>query len=137
MTHAGGRPTEYSQEILDKAKDYRDNLPEDEVVHSIEGLALHINLNRSTIYDWRSQEDKLEFSNIVEAILEKQGKALVNKGLRGVFNSSISKVMLTKHGYREGQDITTNERDITFAPGVVEKRADDILSPNGQGETKD
>lgn len=136
MTHAGGRPTEYSQEILDKAKDYRDNLPEDEVVHSIEGLALHINLNRSTIYDWRSQEGKVEFSNIVEAILEKQGKTLVNKGLSGVFNSSISKVMLTKHGYREGQDITTNERDITFAPGIVEKRADDILS-NGQRETKD
>ena len=108
-----GRPTSYSEEILVKAREYLNNpLPEDEVIHSIEGLALYINIRRSTIYDWISQEDKKEFSDIVNAVLEKQGRKLINKGLDGTFNSSISKVILTKHGYREGIDQTTNNKDL-------------------------
>lgn len=106
---AGGRPTEYSQDILDKAREYRDNLPEDEVIHSIEGLALYIGITRSTIYDWRSQDDKKEFSDILEEILQKQGRSLVNKGLSGDYNPSIAKVILTKHNYREGIEHVGNE----------------------------
>lgn len=98
----GGRPTIYSQAILDLARMYLDNLPEDEVVHSIEGLADYIHIARSTIYEWTSQEDKKEFSDIVESVLAKQGKTLVNNGLNNKFSSAITKVMLSKHGYREG-----------------------------------
>ena len=97
-----GRPTSYSQEILDLTREYLNNLPEDEVVHSIEGLADYIKIARSTIYEWISQEDKKDFSDIVELILSKQGKTLVNKGLDNKFSSAITKVMLSKHGYREG-----------------------------------
>ena len=98
----GGRPTSYSQAILDLARMYLANLPEDEVVHSIEGLADYIQIARSTIYEWTSQEDKKEFSDIIENILAKQGKTLVNNGLNNKFSSAITKVMLSKHGYREG-----------------------------------
>lgn len=97
-----GRPTEYSQAILDLANMYLDNLPEDEKLHSIEGLADYIDIARSTIYEWISQEDKKEFSDIVEKILNKQGKTLINKGIIGEFTPAITKVMLSKHGYREG-----------------------------------
>lgn len=99
-----GRPTIYNEDILSKAREYLNNLPTDEVIHSIEGLADFLDINRSTIYDWSKQEDKKEFSNIVDKILNLQGKTLINGGVSGKFNSSITKVMLTKHGYREGID---------------------------------
>lgn len=118
------RPTDYNEEILAKARAYRDNpLPEDEVVHSIEGLSLSMGVNRSTIYDWISQDDKKEFSDIVGEILSKQGRKLINQGLRGAFNSSISKLMLTKHGYRDAvdTDITTKGKEISnIDPRAIE-----------------
>ena len=33
-------------------------------------------------------------------------------GLQGSYNPTIAKVLLTKHGYREGTDITTNDKDL-------------------------
>ena len=115
------RPTIYSQELLEKTKDYKDNwqeiFPED-VLPTIEGLALHIDVARSTIYDWISQdtEELKEFSDIVGGILEKQGKTLINKGLNNSFNSSITKVMLSKHGHREAvdTDLTSGGKEISF-----------------------
>jgi len=101
-----GRPTEYTPELLEKAREYLENLPEDEVVHSIEGLAIYINIARSTIYDWLGQDGKEDFSDIVSSVLAKQGKTLINKGLKQEFSSPITKVMLTKHGYREGIEQT-------------------------------
>lgn len=101
-----GRPTEYTEEILDKARVYLEVLPEDEVYPSIAGLATFIGVARSTIYDWASQESKKEFSDILEQILAKQEKELGNKGLKGEFNSTITKLMLTKHGYSDKQELT-------------------------------
>lgn len=96
-----GRPTDYSEEILDKAREYLLNLPQDEVIHSIEGLSDYLCIARSTIYDWASQEEKKDFSDILGKILVKQGKSLVNGGLNGKLNSTITKLILTKHDYRD------------------------------------
>lgn len=103
-----GRPTEYGPEVLEKAREYAE-LPFpylDEVLPSIEGLALYIGVSRSTIYAWKGQEGKEEFSDILERVSALQGKTLINKGLSGDFTSTITKVMLTKHGYREGLEQT-------------------------------
>lgn len=113
-----GRPTDYSKEILEKAREYKDNLPEDEVVHSIEGLADYIDIARSTIYEWASQEDKKGFSDIVESIREKQAKALVNKGLEGKFSAPITKLMLTKHNYSDRHELTGKDGE-KLEMGVV------------------
>ena len=98
------RPTDYRPEIIELSKEYRDlqRPNDDEVIPSIEGLSLYINIARSTIYEWISQEGKEEFSDIVAQILANQGKMLINNGLIGKFNNSITKVMMSKHGYREG-----------------------------------
>lgn len=106
------RPTDYTPEILEKAREYLDNLPEDEAVHSIEGLADYIDMHRSTMYAWETEEGKEEFSDILEQVRRKQAKALVTGGLNQTFQPTITKVMLTKHGYREGIDQTTNDKDI-------------------------
>lgn len=109
----GGRPTEYGERILELARQYRDAffLPEDqrkdilgdeEVIPTKEGLALFIGISRETIYEWSSQDTKQEFSDIVNEIFSNQAKTLINKGLSGKFTPAITKVMLSKHGYREG-----------------------------------
>jgi hypothetical protein len=99
-----GRPTKYNEEILDKAKEYL-NVYESlgDVIPSIEGLSLHLDIVRSTIYDWEGQEGKEEFSDILRKINAKQHQVLINKGLSNDFNSAITKLVLGKHGYHEKQ----------------------------------
>lgn len=110
-----GRHTDYSQEILDKTKEYLEKYEElKEVIPTVAGLASYLKIARSTIYEWIGQEDKQAFSDILEGILSEQEKTLINKGLRGVFNSTITKMMMTKHGYRDESktDISSNGEPI-------------------------
>jgi hypothetical protein len=103
-----GRPTLYNDEIVAKAQAYLDNLPADEVVHSIEGVAIAMGITRETVYQWEDEEGKEIFSDIVKQVRLHQARTLVNSGLKGDFNSKIAAVMLSKHGYREGHDVTTD-----------------------------
>lgn len=104
-----GRPTKYNKEIVALAKDYLINFDKDgDVIPTIEGLALHINIVRDTIYLWIKRDDREEFSYIVSEILQKQARILVNKGLSSDFNASITKLMLTKHGYVDKVESTVD-----------------------------
>lgn len=118
---AGGRPTKYSEEILIKVQEYLDtcvDLEEDGEMHikrkvnipTLEGLAVYLKINKDTIQEWRKEHE--EFSVLIADLLNIQASRLVNNGLSGTYNPTIAKVLLTKHGYREGIDATTNDRDI-------------------------
>ena len=123
------RPTKYSDEILDKAVEYvalffdKETIPEDEVIPSIEGLALHLELARPTIYDWASQDDKEEFSYIVEKLKAKQGLILLTGVLLNKLNSNMGKAILSKHGYAEKSetDITSGGKSLIDAKGQLDK----------------
>jgi len=108
-----GRPKLLNDELLEKARTYLSNLPEDEVVHSIEGLALYVGIARDTVYAWEKEHPI--FSDIVGAVREKQAKKLINGSLDNKLNASISKMMLSKHGYREATetDITSGGESIS------------------------
>ena len=100
------RPTKYTPELIEKTKDYIANYKDyGDTVPSVAGLSVEINVNRDTIYDWVSQVDKQEFSDMVGKILSKQERELLNRGLDGKFNSNITKLMLAKHGYHDKQEI--------------------------------
>ena len=105
---AGGRPTDYSDEILEKARDYLVSFGDDDnaVIPSVAGLALRLGLARSTVYKWAGEEDKAAFSDILDDILSKQEQLLINGGLRGDMNASIAKLALGKHGYSDKVDNT-------------------------------
>lgn len=124
------RPTDYNEEILKSAQQYIEVGSKDSAVPSIEGLADYINISRSNIYLWASQEDKREFSDIVERVRELQAKTLIDKGLKGEFNSSITKVMLSKHGYSEKTEIdhTTKGEKIDNSGAIAEltKKLNDL-----------
>jgi hypothetical protein len=109
-----GRPTKYTEDVLSLARDYLDgaylepceNENENEVIPSVAGLSAFIGISRSRVYEWAGQEDKAEFKDILESILAKQERILVNNGLKGTFNSAIAKLALGKHGYSDKSENT-------------------------------
>jgi hypothetical protein len=118
------RPTIYSEEILEKAREYLEVLPEDEVIHSVEGLSDFLGVHRDTIYDWCSQDDKEEFSYIVNRMMMRQGKNLINGSLTRKLEPRTSGMMLGKHGYT-----TKTETDITTGGDKI--LGINYLTPNG------
>jgi DNA-packaging protein gp3 len=104
------RPTKYNEDVLEKAKDYLESYRDyGDIIPSIEGLALHLDLSRTALYDWKTHEDKAEFSYILEKILTKQQNELLKNGLIGDFNSAITKLALGKHGFSDKIDGTVTE----------------------------
>lgn len=125
-----GRPLEYNVSIVKKAKEYlKSCVDEIEEYHktrgqtsdgyerivrvkipTIEGLAVYLGITRPTVYDWKEKYE--EFSYIIDELQAVQADRLLNNGLSGDYNPTIAKVLLTKHGYREGIDQTTNDKDL-------------------------
>lgn len=112
------RPTNYTPEILKAAEDYAsfgwrecgDKVP------TVAGLAIEIGVSRSICYVWAKEEDKAEFLDILMRIEEMQERELVNCGLAGEFNPAITKMMMTKHGYSDKQEIDHSSADGSMSP---------------------
>lgn len=123
-----GRPTEYTPAFTASARVYIE-LCTDEMeqlvsgesekftkyenrlkvkLPSIEGLALYLGIHRDTIYEW--EKTYPEFSDIIGDLRAKQAETLINNGLSGAYNSTIAKVLLAKHGYKDAQDIDQNTK---------------------------
>lgn len=127
---AHGRPVEYTSEHVEKARKYLSECVDQiEEYHktrgeksdtyerlvrvklpTIEGLAAYLKVARSTLYLW--EETYPDFSDILEELRVNQADRLLNEGMSGTYNSTIAKVLLTKHGYREGIDQSTNGKDL-------------------------
>jgi len=104
-----GRPTDYNEKILTRARDYLENYKKlGDEIPSNAGLAVYLGLSRDIIQKWRKEEGKEEFFYILAAIQVKQENVLINKGLNRGFNSNITKLILGKHGYHEKKDIEAN-----------------------------
>jgi hypothetical protein len=99
---AGGRPTDYTPKIIKAAWDYANGgwIKAGDKVPSVAGLACEIGISRETCHAWARDDDN-EFSDILKLISRKQERELLNNGLSGDFNYSITKMMLSKHGYSD------------------------------------
>lgn len=118
------RPLEYTPEVIDKVNEYLEECVDEDKqsikyesekstgfenklivkIPTIEGLAVYLNVHKSTIYDWESRFT--EFSDVIAKLRSIQADRLINNGLSGDYNPTIAKVLLTKHGYREGVENT-------------------------------
>lgn len=108
-----GRPTDYSQEIVDKAKEYIETYEtQGDMIPSVEGLSAFIGIARPTIYRWSHEEGKEDFKDTLEALQAKQKRVLLNKGLANEFNSNITKLALGNHGMSE-----KNQTELVGAEG--------------------
>lgn len=102
----GGRPSKYTDELIQNFERYLEEDGCSDPVPSIAGLALHLGISRETCYAWAADEDKAEFAELMERLLAQQERALISGGLLNVFNANITKMMLTKHGYTDRQETT-------------------------------
>lgn len=142
--HAGGRPTSYNEDILIQSKTYIDSCEDEEIqvisgqsesftkyetklkvnIPTIEGLARYLKISRSTLYLWIKDHDM--FSDIIDELQYKQAERLLSNGLSGNYNSTIAKVLLTKHGYTDKQEIDQK----TSHSGSVIFTGIEIIRPN-------
>lgn len=98
-----GRPTKYNDDIKAKAEEYINKFAEhDHAIPSVVGLAVVLEVAEKTLYNWGDKHP--EFLQILERLNSKQHFTLVNGGLKGELNPSITKLVMGKHGYHEKQD---------------------------------
>lgn len=77
----------------------------------VASLASFMKVGRNTIYEWMKVYP--DFRDTIEELLAQQEEMLIEYGLNNNFNSSITKLLLGTHGYRDKTDVTTNNKDIT------------------------
>lgn len=117
MANVGGRPTKFSPQMVESAAQYladaedvlATNKKGEKYVSvcrlpTLAGLARHLRVHRTTVWDWSKIHPELQ--EILEDIKTKQEEMLIHKGLAGQYNPTIAKVLLAKHGYREGIEHT-------------------------------
>lgn len=98
-----GRPTKLTPKSRKQANDYYVNCLTNNKVPTHAGLAVELDVSKSTIYKW-AEEDK-EFSDTLAGIKTLQELKLVDGGLTNQLNPTITKLMLSNHGYSETQKI--------------------------------
>lgn len=105
---AVGRPSKYNNQIIECANAYLHGKYKEQgnAIPTVAGLAFALGVNRDTVYRWASVHP--EFSDILKSIATAQEMLLIDGGLNGDFNSTITKLMLTKHGYSDKQETTVN-----------------------------
>lgn len=119
---SGGRPTVYGPEVLKKARGYLTSFKDmGDPVPSIAGLACVLGVVRETCHAWAKDPNKEEFSNILKELSQRQERELLSNGLAGNFNASITKMMMTKHGYSDKVEQDHTSSDGTMTPNVIER----------------
>ena len=100
--HPGGRPSKYSPAILEKTKQYLETYKDlGDPVPTIAGLAQELDITRETIHQWKQDKNKAKFSYMIKQFQSIQERALVAGGLSSKLNPSVTKLMMTKHGYTD------------------------------------
>lgn len=145
IKHAGGRPTKYDDTMVGKTYEYINScVDEIEIfdktvgdksntyerilktnIPTVAGLAIHLGVNKTTLYEW-SKEYK-EFSNALDDLSAIQENKLLNGGVSGSYNSTISKLILSSnHGYKEKSE--TDNNHIVLMPSDVLNKLNGIKS---------
>lgn len=106
-----GAPTKLTPELVERAEHYVIDgfIDEGEMVPSIAGLACYLGISKNSVYKYGELDS--DFLNTLEAIEVKQEKLLVNNGLAGKYNSTITKLMMSNHGYKESNKTELTGKD--------------------------
>lgn len=132
-----GRPTDYDETVIPTTEEYiKACFDQEDEFHAtrgsksdgyqrlvrvrlptIEGLAVVLDVNKTTLYEWESKHE--EFSNVLSKLRDIQANRLINEGLSGDYNPVIAKLLLMKHGYVEktATDLTSKGDKIATASG--------------------
>jgi hypothetical protein len=87
--------------MADKANEYIENYADHgDAIPSAVGMAVYLNVAKSTLYKW-ADDNHFDFSDTLEFCNDAQHVRLMNQGLTGEFNATITKLALSNHGYSE------------------------------------
>lgn len=108
-----GRPTKYIPEVIyPKVEEYISSCGREATeLPSIEGLAIHLEVNPDTLYEW--SEKHPQFSETIKRILIKQKKQLMDDGMYGgkEVNSAMAIFLLkANHGLKDGSQVQFNQQ---------------------------
>ena len=122
-----GRPPEYSESVQEKADYYVYNWQEiGDKLPSRVGLCCYIGIHKSTSYEW--EKIYPDFSDTIKAVDALQEHTAINNGITGVFNSTITKLVLANHGYHEKSDVNHSSPDGTMTPARVDSTLIEALA---------
>ena len=112
----GGRPTLYNDDIHQQAIDYITGgyVDHSDVFPSIVGMAIALNVAKSTLYQWVDDKrtgEHGDFSDTLNQCQDHQERITLNKSITNEFNSTISKLVLANFGYHDKQDNTLSGKD--------------------------
>lgn len=131
------RFTKYSEEVLKKTDEYiaqaiaaTDKLPK------IESLALYLNVERKTLYNWAKKPRNKEFKRRLKKIMDLQYERLVDDGIYGGknINPPIIKIMLVNNHNMKSDRIDNNfsgELENKFTDEQINKIASRIARRQG------
>lgn len=126
---AGGRPTKYTPELLEKAEEYLHTYEQyDHAFPSDIGLTMVLGIASSTLYKWAEDPDKAEFTEILGKINKSQQLVAWNKGLKGEYNANLVKLLLGKHGFSEKTQQDSISSDNSMSPTKIQ-----ITGPDDDG----
>lgn len=108
----GGRPTTYNQTVLKEAQAYLTeyNSKHNHPFPSHVGLAQVIKRGINTLYEWQRKTDDNdnlvypEFKDVMDQIKEIQEMELIHNGVRGIYQPTVTSLILGKHGYHKKVD---------------------------------
>lgn len=83
VKHAGGRPTKYNPTIINPLiEEYLNSCSsENAKLPTVEGLALKLNVNRDSLYEWATKYP--EFSDTIKKVGTMQQEILIQAGFFG------------------------------------------------------
>lgn len=94
----------YIKKFIDNAVNKEDL----EVIPTIEGLALSMDVTYKTVNEWCKKQDS--FSDAVERLMSIQKLYLVNGSLKGGYNGMIARLLLSNnHGVNEKTETQSNQ----------------------------
>lgn len=104
VKHPGGRPTKYIPEIIyPKIEEYLSSCGREQTqLPTVEGLALHLGINRDTVFAWAKEHP--EISDYLKQLADTQKNQLMNDGMYGgkEVNAAMAIFLLKAiHGLKE------------------------------------
>lgn len=117
------RASTYGPHKIKQANAYLDSFIDpkgrpNNVIPNISGLALAIGITRSTAYEWLKHDDKPEYKKVIDRMNCVQEDLTLKYGLTGIFNASIAKMVLGKHGYSDKAEIDLSSSDGSMSPTI-------------------
>jgi hypothetical protein len=95
------RPSELTDALINRAREYINGAWRDvgDYIPSLSGLACYLGVCNKTIFNYSKQND--DFLHITVMVMTMQENRLINGGLAGELNPTITKLLLSKHGYHD------------------------------------